>query len=284
MNSYPKYVMYGHHKCATMSLNTISDAVCKRLGLQFKAIYNESQFDRDLHGYVAKQNIDFLSYGNADLQFVENLPDHRGFHIIRDPRDIVISAYFSHRNSHATEAWSDLEPHRQKLKSLDIESGIAEEIRFRQRSLQHMQSWDYEQTNILEVKFEDLISRHYETLLTVFDHLQLLSHDDYRFFSRPGGLYRELMAFAKSSLNVKLPRLTNLRELPAAEFLTVVWRNRFEARTRGRSPGDEDVHNHYRSGRRGDWKNHFTDAHKGLFKELYPGLVPGLGYDDSDNW
>ena len=72
--------------------------------------------------------------------------------------------------------------------------------------------------------------------------------------------------------------------LQAAELLTIVWRNRFEAKTRGRNRGDEDVQNHYRKGKAGDWVSHFDDEHKTLFKELYPNLVPSLGYGKSDDW
>jgi hypothetical protein len=284
MNNYPKFAMYGHHKCATMSLNTIANAVCKRLGLNFEAVFDEHEFHNDLPGYSGKRRIDFLSYGNADNQFAQSLPAHKGFHIVRDPRDIVVSAYFSHRNSHSTSAWTELEPHREKLRQLSEADGILEEIRFRERSFRQMQNWDYEQENILEIRFEDLISQHYETLLQIFDHLGLLSNKDYRFMSRPGGMYRELLAYARSSLNITLPRLSRHALLPAAELLTIVWRNRFEAKTRGRNRGDEDVQNHYRKGKAGDWINHFADEHKTLFKELYPGLVPSLGYGESDDW
>jgi len=284
MSNYPKFAMYGHHKCATMSLNTIIGAVCKRLGLRFNPVYDELQFDGNLSEYSENNKIDFLSYGNADIQFLRSLPKHRGFHIIRDPRDVVISAYYSHRNSHSTTTWKELERHRENLRKLDKEDGLISEIQFRERSFNHMKTWDYNQTDILEIRFEDLIAQHYETLLLVFDHLGLLSTTDYRFRNRPGGMYRELMAFAKSSLNLALPRLTRKLELPAAEFLTIVWRNRFEAQSRGRSRGNEDVSKHYRKGESGDWKAHFTDRHKELFKELYAGLVPDLGYEDSDNW
>jgi hypothetical protein len=147
-----------------------------------------------------------------------------------------------------------------------------------------MKAWNYGQDNILEIRFEDFIGRHYDTALLIFDHLDLLSQADYRFLHRPGGMYRELMAFAKSSLNINLPRLTKQPVLPAAEFLAIVWRNRFEAKTRGRNRGDEDVQNHYRKGKSGDWKTHFTEEHKRLFKKSYPDLVPTLGYDESDDW
>ncbi|SVD44269.1 uncharacterized protein METZ01_LOCUS397123, partial [marine metagenome] len=52
----PIYAFYGHHKCATMSLNTLSGAVCKRIGRNFLVVYNEDQFSRNLDKYCQDNN------------------------------------------------------------------------------------------------------------------------------------------------------------------------------------------------------------------------------------
>ncbi len=181
MAGTPAYAFYGHHKCATMWLNTLCAAVCQRLGLRYAAVYNEDQFGRDLPGWAAREGVHFLGYGNADLNFTSALPPHRGFHIIRDPRDIVVSAYFSHLKTHATGEWPELVAHRARLQSLSVEEGLLEEIRFRERSFRHMADWDYGQPEVLEIRFEDVTNRSYETLLAVFEHLGLLETRDYRF-------------------------------------------------------------------------------------------------------
>lgn len=284
MASHLKFAIYGHHKCATMSLNSIAQAVCRRLGLRYCAVYDEFMFDENLKQFISGKNIEFLLYGNADIKYVQNMHEHRAFHIIRDPRDIVVSAYFSHMNSHSTANWKELRPHRDKLCQLSKDEGIAEEIRFRARSFQHMHSWDYGQENVAEIRFENLASRNYETLLTVFDHLGLLDTSNYTLWKRQTGIYRDVAAFLYKSFKWPHPARIGPRRIPAAEFLTIAWRNRFEAQAQGRGQGDENIHNHYRKGSPGDWRNHFTDDHKGLFKQLYPGLVPSLGYADSDDW
>jgi hypothetical protein len=284
MTGQPAYAFYGHHKCATMWLNTIASSVCRRLGLKFRAVYDEDGFGRDLEAFVTRHDIDFLAYGNADIAFVRRLPPHRGFHIVRDPRDVAVSAYFSHLKSHATEGWPELIAHRRRLKELSKDEGLALEIRFREREFRHMATWDYDQPQILEVRFEDLTRASYDVLLRIFDFLDLLEQCDYRWPLRARMLIVELLARIAATGGRPLPRPLAARRLPAPELLTIAWRRRFEAQSGGRSPGEENTAAHYRKGRAGDWINHFTADHKRLFKDLYPDLVPSLGYADADDW
>ena len=284
MSAKPAFVIYGHHKCATMSLNTMASAVSRRLGLRFRAVFDEQQFNRDLADFSIRENIDFLSFGNADYQYSSKLPAHRGAHIIRDPRDIVVSAYFSHMYSHETAAWKELRAHREKLKALPKEDGLLAEIEFRAKSFGHMAGWNYDQAHILEFRFEDLVANPYDTLLSVYRHLGLLDEGDYRINKRVAGLYREICAALYAKASISWPARLGSRTIPAAEFLTIAWRNRFQARASGRKTGIENTRSHYRKGQAGDWQNHFTDTHKRSFKKLYPDLVPRLGYSDDDDW
>jgi hypothetical protein len=40
----------------------------------------------------------------------------------------------------------------------------------------------------------------------------------------------------------------------------------------------------FRSGRTGDWKEHFSDSHKRLFKEVAGDLLVRLGYEQNNDW
>ncbi len=40
----------------------------------------------------------------------------------------------------------------------------------------------------------------------------------------------------------------------------------------------------FRSGKTGEWKKYFTDAHKQIFKEVAGELLVRLGYEENDNW
>ena len=267
-----------------MTLNAIIGATCKRLGLRFNAVFDEGQFSRDLPRFVRTNATEFLSYGNADIAFVRGLPVHKGFHIVRDPRDIVVSAYFSHLHSHSTSKWPELQQHRDKLKSLSMADGLAEEIAFRKRSFGHMSSWNYEQPHILEIRFEDFIGSNYETLLQVFTFLGLVQTDRFHAGHRLIGLYRDVAAYVGRKTNWALPARIGPRTLSVPELLTITWRNSFQFRSKGRTAGEEDKRSHYRKGKSGDWSEHFEDRHRDLFKELYPGLIPQLRYHPDDNW
>ena len=278
------FAFYGHHKCATMTLNALIGGICKRLGLRFEALFDETQFSRNLNHYVRDRQIEFLSYGNADIEFVRQLPSHKGFHIIRDPRDVVVSAYFSHLHSHSTSKWRELEDHRTKLKSLTLQEGLAAEIEFRKRSFDHMTRWDYDQPDILEIRFEDFIRSNYDSMIRVFSFLGLLDTEAHQFQYRFTGLYRDFAAFLGRRLDWRLPARLGPDKLYVPELLTITWRNSFQFRSKGRTAGEVDERSHYRKGKSGDWSEYFDDTHKELFKSLYPDLVPKLQYHPDDNW
>jgi sulfotransferase 6B1 len=40
----------------------------------------------------------------------------------------------------------------------------------------------------------------------------------------------------------------------------------------------------FRSGKTGEWKKHFTDEHKKIFKEVAGDLLIKLGYEKDNNW
>jgi sulfotransferase 6B1 len=40
----------------------------------------------------------------------------------------------------------------------------------------------------------------------------------------------------------------------------------------------------FRSGKTGEWKKHFTEEHKSLFKEVAGDLLVKLGYERDGNW
>lgn len=267
-----------------MTLNAIIGGICKRLGLRFEAVFDESQFSGDLNQYVTNRRIEFLSYGNADIDFVRQLPSHRGFHIIRDPRDIVVSAYFSHLHSHSTTKWHELEDHRARLKSLPLREGLAAEIEFRKRSFDHMARWNYDQPDILEIRFEDFIRSNYESMIRIVSFLGLLDTGAYQLRYRLAGLYRDLAAFFGRKLDWRQPARLGPKKLYVPELLTITWRNSFQFKSQGRRTGEADDRSHYRKGKSGDWSEYFDDTHKKLFKDLYPGLVPGLQYHPDDNW
>ena len=73
-------------------------------------------------------------------------------------------------------------------------------------------------------------------------------------------------------------------EVSPQKFREVILANRFEARTGGRKPGEEDVHSHERKGVAGDWRNHFTNRVADAFKKRYAELLVATGYERGNDW
>ena len=112
----PTLVYFGHHKCASTYVNQVLVELCAVLGYRIRIDYlprilpleyhtqepHASRLER-LYEEVVTESYDVLCHGNADKPLLEALQKRgsfKGFHVIRDPRDIVVSGYFSHRNSH----------------------------------------------------------------------------------------------------------------------------------------------------------------------------------------
>jgi hypothetical protein len=51
-------------------------------------------------------------------------------HVIRDPREVVISAYFNHKHTHPTHKWAQLARHRERLWKLPKYDALWAQIRF----------------------------------------------------------------------------------------------------------------------------------------------------------
>lgn len=64
------------------------------MGLKHAYLHRETMFSHNLKEFVNRERIDCISYVNADFKYVKELDGLRGFHVVRDPRDIVVSAYF----------------------------------------------------------------------------------------------------------------------------------------------------------------------------------------------
>jgi len=74
--------------------------------------------------------------------------------VIRDPRDMIVSGYFSHLKSHSEQDWPELTEHRKRLQSLSKEDGLLAELDFSRQFLDDLATWSYSDPNILELRFD----------------------------------------------------------------------------------------------------------------------------------
>lgn len=281
---------FGHHKCASTLMLRIINAVCGSLGLKHAHFGSPKRWGYEdgftLDKAVDERKLDFVSYTDADLKYIGDLARFRAVHLIRDPRDIAISAYFSHRNSHSTDGWPELAAFRKVLQELPKNEGVFENIKFTAelptdgwaiKLFDTMKEWNYGLENIMEVRFEDLIRDPYQNFLDMFGFLGLIE------FSDPS--MRSLLSFSIRSRHPRwFPALPPPSIMPAWALLTIVYQNRFSKLAGERKLGEEDEFSHYRKGTAGDWKNHFNESHKIFFKEHYNDLLVKLGYESDANW
>jgi hypothetical protein len=295
---------FGHHKCASTWVWQLVHGVCREIGLRHYLVIDErtptergslsaistcghgserarGSFDRhDLRRRAQAAGAGFVSCITADRMQAETLAPERAFHVIRDPRDIIVSGYFSHRNSHPTDGLPELAAHRERLLGVPKDQGLVLEMDFSRRSLIDIAEWDYDRPEILELRLEELAPYPYDGFVRIFQHLGLLRDDE------PSAARELLSLSARRTLN-RLSTRSGLaalrRPMPATGGLLLgsVYRHRFEAKTKGRRRGTEDTGSHYRKGVAGDWVNHFTPKVAAAFEERFEGALDRLGYRGS---
>jgi hypothetical protein len=216
------------------------------------------------------QGIEFISYTNAEYEYVEKLGGFRGFHVIRDPRDIVVSAYFSHLNSHPIDVWPELVEHRAELRTVSKEKGLLLEMDFCEKWFEHLYKWDYSLPNVLEVKYEELIQKPEHRFIEIFQFLGCMAREATPFSILNRGMNKiHKLIFGRQDANT----------ISRQALLDIVCRNRFSKKAGGREPGEVDTHSHYRKGVAGDWVNHFTREHVAYFRSQYNHVLLKCGYD-----
>lgn len=173
--------------------------------------------------------------------------DYRAFYITRDPRDVIISSYFSLRYSHA-KSNSYIETRRKVLAELSEHDGIMQTIRELARFISEiMLQWKQAENDRIRIfAFEDVFGPRQEAVLA-----DIMQH-------------------------CRLP-------LTPGDIRDLAHRYAFD-RISGRRQGEEDRKNHYRKGISGDWLNYFSAEHKGAFKQQAGELLVGLGYEQNLNW
>jgi len=263
------FFYFGHHKSGSTWIASILQTIARHLHGRYLHAYTPEAFSR------AIRQIDdgptFVSYVNAEPAFVAPLVvDAKGIHVVRDPRDLAVSAYFSHRFTHSLDHWPELRRQRQILDRLDMTDGILATLEFLESMrvdgqpvaiFSSMNDWNYECPNVLELRFEDLIRNPIRGFESVCSHFGI---HDAKVRTRSGW----------SRLWRRTPQTATL----AAQVARIV-ADADPFAHRHRRPGEVDLRSHYRHGVPGDWKTHFSDVHVTWFKRRYPQLLVRLGYE-----
>jgi hypothetical protein len=177
----------------------------------------------------------------------KNIPkpnEYKAFFIIRDPRDMVVSWYFSTQYSHRPTR--SVEHYRNDLEKLSLQEGLIYSIDILTTEGQFwaqkswMQSEDDRRVKIF--KYEDFANDNYTFMRKLFQYLE---------FNIPGH---------------ELDRLNEAHS--------------FNKLTKGRHQGVEDKSSHYRKGKSGDWKTYFDSSVSNYFSQKTGDLLDVLNYSD----
>ena len=232
-----------HHKAGTIWMSKVFRGICFKLNLSF---FSGQQEHLPINADV------FFQYNSKfDLDELKKVFAYKGLHLIRDPRDMIVSGCFYHQRApRHKEEWlytkNDMFgglTYQEKLNSYSsIDDKLLFEMEnFAQINMANITKWCYNDPNFLEIKYEDLI----------IDYDMLLFHKIFSHLGFSGEVIPDVLQIAfKNSL--------------------------FSGRLRDSG--------HIRSGSVNQWKNHFKQSHRVRFQELFGNVLIRLGYEDNDDW
>ena len=215
-----------------------------------------SRFDMSLQ--ISKNHADRHNGANILIANHSQLPldqlgDYVGSHLIRDPRDAVVSGYFYHLWTN--EVWAHQpnenyggKSYQQHLKGVSQEDGLTSEIeRFSTYVRNYrLNEWNYKNPRIFEVKYESLIADEQAIFESMFKHY----------------------GFNESAITESLILAKRLSFKNVAK----------------RKLGHQQSGSHLRSGKPNQWVEVLSKKHCESIKTLWGDLLIHLGYEVDYDW
>jgi hypothetical protein len=241
----PLIVVCTHHKTGTVWMANIFRAIKRQFKLK---LYSGKQGD-----LPPDTDIFLQDHSKVDLEALRQRGRPvRCIHVIRDPRDVIISGCFYHVKT--TEKWANTpraefggKNYREAIAALpnDHDKLVFEMKHTGKKSIDDMINWNYQDQDVFEARYEDLID-----------------DTEYRVF-RP---MMEFVGFHGADLDA---------------VLEMVRANSLFGGAQGSTTNAKD---HVRSGESRQWPKTFTPALKTAFKELHPEVLQRLGYETTNEW
>jgi FkbM family methyltransferase len=187
--------VWNHHKCATELMTKVLSRLAGMNGLKYM-MDHRGDFDIASMSSVA----DVLHIKNAHPGLISDRTTG-GVHIVRNPFAIVVSAYYSHLNTHATKLqngiWDKLALQRTRLQALNKRQGLMATIEFLLDSefypntpgpLCSLSKWRFDDQNFKSLRMEDFVKAPVSQLVDAFreigvdlSELDLPSNNEFTF-------------------------------------------------------------------------------------------------------
>jgi hypothetical protein len=122
-------IVHGLHKTATMFLYRFFKDVAEHLQIDFQSVHNPDRTKAPLNN---RASTSFIRCPERSFSIDRSSPSYSQeiFHLfqVRDPRDILVSEYYSLGWLHSEQAWSDEEKgRRKKIQQLTIDQYVLSE-------------------------------------------------------------------------------------------------------------------------------------------------------------
>jgi hypothetical protein len=233
-----KIVVGTHHKTGTVWIRTIFDEIARRFGLEMVI---RCEDDPPPEG-----RFDIFFHSHSQFE-IPKLGRFRGVHIVRDPRDLIVSA--THYHSHSDEPWLHIKrrdfgglTYQEKLNSYE---SFSDQLLFEMehasaRNIRTMKDWNYDDGRFLNAKYERLIQDYrLDYFQKLFEHLEF-------------------------------------RELAIGWCLVAAYRNSlFSGTVKSK---------HVRSGKPRQWPDFFEPVHRKKFDDLFGNVLEKMNYELDDDW
>jgi hypothetical protein len=253
----PRLIVHcAYHKVGTAWFNSILSELAVRWGVRFVTMHLT-------RGKVAPPIVALDGLSN-EFHRIEG--PYRATHMIRDPRDCVVSGYHYHRKGGEEwlvrpmkeNAWFDevlkLEPtwaeksYQEMLAALAPEEGLRMEVLVTSAlTITPMAAWDYHRPDFLELRYEDVFRDGPIWFERIFDHY-------------------------------------GLRPAAVRDGLKIADQRSFAKVRASGDAGPSMSMAHLRSGEPQQWREEFTPAVTDLFKSLHGMDLVTLGYERSLDW
>jgi hypothetical protein len=229
-----------YHRVGTVWISRILKHIAAEFGLTF---HNNRQTK-------SISDTDILIHFHSEVD-ISRLQNYVGSHMIRDPRDVIVSGYFYHLWT--KEKWANIprdrfdgKSYKEYLNALNQCDGLSVELKRTKSLIWNMANWDYNNPQFFEIRYEDIILNEEPIFRRLFQHY----------------------GFKESAIE----RSCKIGKKYSFDKVT------------GRQIGEVQTGVHLRSGSIGQWKKLFEEEHRNLFKSLYPGVLTALGYEENDDW